>query len=79
MKYRYKQTGIIVESGDLLDSAVYIPITEEEPESIEEEAVSKECTSKRHGRMKKKVRSRQTQNRRKRSRRLKRRHQGNGP
>ena len=44
MKYRYKQTGIIVESGDLLDSAVYIPITEEEPESIEEEAVSEEYT-----------------------------------
>ena len=48
MKYRYKQTGIIVESGDLLDFAVYIPITEEEPESIaediEEVAVSEENT-----------------------------------
>ena len=48
MKYRYKQTGIIVESGDLLDSAVYIPITDEEPESIaediEEVAVSEENT-----------------------------------
>lgn len=37
MRYRYKQTGVIVESGDLLDSAVYIPITEEEPESITED------------------------------------------
>ena len=29
MKYRYKQTGIIVESDSVLDSTAYTPITEE--------------------------------------------------
>ena len=29
MKYRYKKTGIIVESDSVLDSASYTPITEE--------------------------------------------------
>jgi hypothetical protein len=36
MKYRYKDTGVIVESDRELDSAMYKPTTEEAPETPEE-------------------------------------------
>ena len=51
MKYRYKQTGIIVESGDMLDPATYTPVTEnspgkEEAEPEKEKIPAKKTTSR---------------------------------
>jgi hypothetical protein len=45
MKYRYKQTGTIVESGIALDSAIFTPVTDEDgkekTEPAKEPAVKK--------------------------------------
>lgn len=38
MKYLYKQTGVIVESGIALDSAVFTPLTENEKKEAPEPA-----------------------------------------
>ena len=37
MKYLYKQTGIVVESDDVLDSTMFKPIIEEKTEDSETE------------------------------------------
>ena len=46
MKYRYKQTGIIVESGDMLDPATYTPVTENSPEKEKAEPEKEKAPAK---------------------------------
>ena len=38
MKYLYKQTGIVVESDDVLDSTMFKPIIEEKTEDLIEDS-----------------------------------------
>ena len=42
MKYLYKQTGVVVESGVELDHAVFKPITEPEEETASQEPEKQE-------------------------------------
>lgn len=43
MKYRYKNTGTIVESSHVLDSAIFVPISDEAPKA---EATKEPATEK---------------------------------
>ena len=44
MKYLYKQTGVVVESGVELDPAVFKPVTEPDEETVRQEPAEQEET-----------------------------------
>lgn len=46
MKYLYKQTGIIVESDEKLDSAIFEPIISENEKAEEKQKSAKGTTSR---------------------------------
>lgn len=46
MKYLYKQTGIVVESDDVLDSTMFNPIIEEKTEDLIEDSETEPVEAK---------------------------------